>query len=352
MKKVLYVSNIEVPYRVRMFNELSRYCELTVMYERSNSDTRNDTWSKSISSSFKKIFLDGFKIGAENSVSLKAFKEIFGNYDIIVLGCFNSPLQILMLLFMRTLNKPYYLNLDGEVFADGKNIKSCLKRFFLKGAYKYLVAGEKSAESLRRIITKQDVVPYYFSSLSQSDLDRNALAKGMRERYVLVVGQYQDYKGMDVAFKAAQKNTDIRYKFIGMGKKTDDFKFKYCPDGQCNVEFIPFLQKEDLENEYRKCSAFVLPSRQECWGLVINEAASFGTPIVSTKGSGAAVEFLENDYPQFLSDSDNPDSLYNCIESLLRSDNTEYSRFLLNKSRNYSIEKSVTAHLRAFGIEG
>ena len=37
-----------------------------------------------------------------------------------------------------------------------------------------------------------------------------------------------------------------------------------------------------------------------CLRLVVNEAASFGTPIVSTWGSGAAMEFIGDDYPQFL----------------------------------------------------
>ena len=34
-KKVLYISNIQVPYRVRFFNLLAEKCDLTVLYERS-----------------------------------------------------------------------------------------------------------------------------------------------------------------------------------------------------------------------------------------------------------------------------------------------------------------------------
>ena len=42
MKRILYLTNIQVPYRVRFFNELSKKCDLTVLYERSQSGNRNN----------------------------------------------------------------------------------------------------------------------------------------------------------------------------------------------------------------------------------------------------------------------------------------------------------------------
>lgn len=347
MKKVLYVSNIEVPYRVKMFNELSKFCDLTVLYERKRSTNRNAQWTESEKSVYKKEYIEGKSIGTENSFSLKAVKKVFGDYDWIIIGCFNSPVQMLMILLLRLFNKRYIINIDGEIFAESKGIKSFLKKFFLRGADKYLTAGEKSAESLRKVVGESEIIPYYFSSLTEYEIKKNSETEEKREDFILVVGQYEEYKGMDVAFNAARMNPSVRYKFIGMGSKTDLFKQKYCPDGLSNIEFIPFLQKADLEREYQKCAAFVLPSRQECWGLVINEAASFGTPIVSTWGSGAAVEFLADSYSKFLAVPDNHDSLYNCIADLLKNKNEEYSQYLLKKSREYTIEKCVSAHLKA-----
>ena len=45
MKRVLYLTNIEVPYRVRFFNELEKHCDLTVMYERRKSANRDNKWA-------------------------------------------------------------------------------------------------------------------------------------------------------------------------------------------------------------------------------------------------------------------------------------------------------------------
>lgn len=35
MKEVLYISNVEVPYRNEFFNQLALKCNLTVLYEKS-----------------------------------------------------------------------------------------------------------------------------------------------------------------------------------------------------------------------------------------------------------------------------------------------------------------------------
>lgn len=37
--KVLYITNLASPYRVNFFNELNRYCDLTVLFERKRQMT-------------------------------------------------------------------------------------------------------------------------------------------------------------------------------------------------------------------------------------------------------------------------------------------------------------------------
>lgn len=347
MKKVLYLTNIEVPYRVRFFNELAKKCDLTVLYEREQSANRNQAWAGSVSRNFRVKYLRGLKIGNENAFSFGILKEIFSNYDCIIVGCYNSPAQMAAILTMRLFQIPYILNLDGEPFLAGDGLKKKLKRFFVSGAEKYLVAGEKTAESLRNAIgTDKVIVPYYFSSLTEQEIEEHRqLAGNVRNDTILVVGQYFDYKGMDVALEAARMDLSLRYKFVGMGNRTELFQKEH--DIPENVELIPFLQKKELEEEYKNCAMLVLPTRQECWGLVINEAASFGMPIVSTWGSGAAVEFLQENYPEYLAQPGNVKSLFDCIMELVNSNNCEEIKSaLLEKSQQYSIEKSMQIHIK------
>lgn len=349
MKKVLYLTNIEVPYRVRFFNELASKCELTVMYERRKSANRDGKWASAEEKHYAVEYLDGRNLGDEYGFSLRIIELVKKGWDVVVVGCYNSKVQMLAMAYMRMHHIPFIINLDGEPFI-GSGLKAFVKKQMLKGASAYLTAGVKAGASLRKSIGEgKHIIPYYFSSLTDEELARHACLPCNREKYVLVVGQYFDYKGMDVAFDAACRDSSILYKFIGMGKRTDAFvrDMGKIPD---NVEIIPFLQKKDLEEEYKKCTVLLLPTRQECWGLVVNEAASFGTPIVSTWGSGAAVEFLSGSYPQYLAQPGNAVSLLECIRLCLKSDKSEYVSFLQDFSKQYSIENSVKAHMRAFEI--
>ena len=349
MKNILYLTNIEVPYRIRFFNELAKYCNLTVVYERRKSNNRNSKWTNTEIKNYATIFLDGISIGNEYAYSLQIITIVKKKWDVIVIGCYNSLTQMSAMAYMRLNNIPYIINLDGEPFI-GNDIKAYIKKKILTGAKAYLTAGIKASESLRNAIgDKHPIIPYYFSSLTKDEITSNRYIDIKRENFILVVGQYFDYKGMDVAFKVACLDLSIQYKFVGMGKRTKKFIHDM---GQIptNIEIIPFLQKKELEIEYQKCALMLLPTRQECWGLVINEAASFGTPIVSTWGSGAAVEFLSNRYSHFLAQSGDCEALLECIHRCLESNNMMYSKYLREVSKYYSIEKNVNEHLKAFNM--
>lgn len=353
MKKILYITNIEVPYRVKFFNELAKYCDLTVLYERSKSSNRDDSWSSSEKINYKALYLDGIKIKNENSFSLKILKFILKKYDDVIIGCYNSPIQMFAIMIMNMLKKPYILNIDGEIFINKDTFKDKIKKYFLSGAKKYLVAGEKAAKSLEKIISnKDDIIVYYFSSLTDEEIKNHAISivDKIKSNEILVIGQYFNYKGMDIALKVAKLNKNIRYKFVGMGKRTALFEKIEDVSNLNNVICIPFLSKEKLEEEYKKCKMLLLPTRQECWGLVINEAASFGVPIVSTWGSGAAVEFLSDKYSQYLAQPNDVDGLYKCVERLLSNDDQDYREYLLEKSKSYSIEVSVKKHIKCLNL--
>lgn len=347
MKKVLFLTVKVVPYRTRFFNLLSKSCDLTVSYDNADLGARNTAWctSKQIQHKYKYL-VNKNNILHKFMAYIKIFMLVLKPWDAIIVGCFNCKIEAMAILFMRIMNIPYILNLDGEYFVEVNNIKARLKRFLIKGAQAYLVAGERSALSLKSVVGASSVIqPYYFSSLCDMEVVRNGNGMYERENFVLVVGQYFDYKGMDVALACAKMDSSIKYKFVGMGRRTDLFIKERGPIPE-NVEIIPFLQKEELNWEYQHCGVMLLPTRQECWGLVVNEAASFGTPIVSTWGSGAAVEFLADGYFEYLATSGDAVSLFSCVKKCLNADNTSYSEYLKKKSKKYSIENMVSKHIK------
>lgn len=346
MKKVLYLTVKIVPYRTKFFNEWSKYCDLTVAYETGKSGFRDSKWANSEELKHKTVFLDECR---GISAYVRLFRLLCGDWDAIVVGCCNIGMERIVVLFLRLMHIPFILNFDGESFFEGNTIRAKLKRWFVKGAKLYLIAGEQSKSNLEKFV-KAPVIPYYFSSLFRKEILFLSEKTSERESFVLVVGQYFPYKGMDIIFKVALMDRNIRYKFVGMGARQDLFMKDHDVADATNVEFIPFLQKKDLEEEYKRCALFVLPSRRECWGLVINEAASSGTPIVSTYGSGAAVEFLQNDYSQYLVKPGDKEALYKAIKQCLAESTEEYEKFLIAKAKKYTIEEMVNCHNEILNI--
>ena len=220
----------------------------------------------------------------------------------------------------------------------------------VKGADGYLIAGERTGRALRSLVGGDDVYPYHFSSLTQREIERNALERWRGGNEFLCVGQYARYKGLDVLIDAFARLPEERLTIIGTSSKTDELRSYVSFAGANNVKVIPFLQKEELRSSYRNCKAFVLPSRQECWGLVVNEAASFGVPIIATRGVGAARDFLDDDSPFFVG----PESatelvravmLYDSLDSKAKKD---ISDDLLRRSSCYTVERTVEEHAAAF----
>lgn len=352
MKEVLYISNVEVPYRNEFFNQLALKCNLTVLYEKSKSTERDEKWTKSIERKYEVKYLDGVHISGDNYFSIKIFKYIFGKYDAVIIGCYNSPVQSLAICAMRLLRKKYVVNLDGEIYLSGNPMKLALKKWILKGATHYLVAGNSVRKALEKIVDCKIITSYPFSSLTDEEIAENGVCQCEEREGILVVGQYYDYKGLDIAVEVAKRKKELDWKFVGIGWQTERFCEEQEINGYTNIKVVPFLDKAELYKEYQKCRVLVLPSRQECWGLVVNEAASFGTPIVATWGSGAAVEFLrDSKYKKFLAKACDAIDLERKIVECISEDANVYGEYLIKKSKCYSIEKCVESYMKVIDAE-
>lgn len=343
--EVIFFTNTEVPYRVEFFNQLSKKINLTVVYERATSSNRNNEWAKSNKSNYENIVLKGINIKKEFGFDLRAIKYAFSKkYDTAVIGCINSPIQMLIIILFKIFKRKYIINLDGDCFINNKGIKNKIKKFFIKGANAYFIAGKLNAHNVSKQLNIKNVFYYDFSSLTLNEIKNNKNEENERNDTYLIVSRFSEVKGTNTLIDLAKLDVSKKYKIIGTGDRTNELKKIIEENNINNIEVIPFLQKKELYVEYTKCKALVLPSIKECWGLVVNEAASFGCPIISTYGSGAAKEFLHEKYDCFLANPGNENDLLeklNLFEKLPQEKVKQYSEYLLNKSCEYTIENNV-----------
>ena len=100
--RVLYVTNIPSPYRVEFFNELSQYCELTVLYESRKASHRNKDWFSKTTPKYNEIVMKGINLGKNKVLRtevrkyLKEFKD-----DVIVIGGYSTMTGMLAINYLK-----------------------------------------------------------------------------------------------------------------------------------------------------------------------------------------------------------------------------------------------------------
>jgi len=60
------------------------------------------------------------------------------------------------------------------------------------------------------------------------------------------------------------------------------------------VQLLGQLASEELPQLYASADCFVLPSRSEPWGMVLNEAAASGLPLVASEAAGGGYDLIED----------------------------------------------------------
>jgi glycosyltransferase involved in cell wall biosynthesis len=111
---------------------------------------------------------------------------------------------------------------------------------------------------------------------------------------ILYVGSMIPRKGLDLLVDALPYITsDFELRIVGNGSKEEIEMLKAAAKQKGVLDkltFCGFLQGEKLTDEYRKAQVFVLPTREDCFGLVLLEAMCAGVPIVASKYADGAYD--------------------------------------------------------------
>ena len=360
--KVLFTTNFPSPYRVDFFNELGKYCDLTVAYERTRALHRDSKWVGSGALHYKEIYLNQKPVGTSQSIGLGIIKTIKNNdFDRVILCGYASPSVILAVAYCRLFKKEYMLEFDGGFNKKDSFFNHLLKKFIFKGSKRMLITCHDTEDYLKTFGVSADKISYYpFSSLKEADIlsavvpeeEKQALKQELgicEQRAVLSVGRFIPGKGFDVLIKAMQYVDPKVGTYIVGGEPTEEY-LQLCKDvGLSNIHFVSFCKKDELRKWYEACDLLVMPTRSDVWGLVINEAMACGLPVVSSNMCVAAKELLRND-DRFIYECEDYKELSNKINSVLSSDLTEYGTESLNIIRGYTIESMASEHLSILQI--
>lgn len=362
--KVLFLVNIPAPYRVAFFNELSKHCQLTVLIEESKASHRTNEWLTRIDICFEAIFLKPCTIGKYN-ICFDVRKHLSKEYDIIIIGVYNTPTSMYAMHYMKSHKIPFTISIDGGYVKQESKLHRLYKQHLISMAESWLSPSKKSDDYLLYYgARKEDIYRYYFTSLSQKEMNENA-ARGDKEelrkrlginesKVVLSIGRFSYQKGYGKGYDTLMRASEKLSKSIGIyilgDEPTEEFKVWKQEKMLSHVHFIGFQNKATVSEYYKAADVFVLLTRGDVWGLVINEAMSNYLPIITTDKCMAGLELVSDGINGFIVSADDASETVTCVNQLFDNDDIELFGV---KSRtaieDHTIEKMVKQHISIFG---
>ncbi|QFK72925.1 glycosyltransferase family 4 protein [Pradoshia sp. D12] len=362
--RILFLTNVPSPYRVDFFNELGKYCDLTVLFERRNASNRNKDWFNEKERNFKSIYLKGYNYGKDSALNPSVIKWIDKKkFDLFIVGGYSTPTGMLAIQTLRMKKIPFILNSDGGVIKKDKPLIKAIKRYFIGSASWWLSSGQETNNYLKFYgANLNQTYIYPFSSLTKEDIylkpasikEKQELRREIgikNNRVVISVGQFIPRKGFDLLINAwAHVPKDVQLLLIGGGEEKSNYFNQIKKLDLHNIEILDFIKFDDLKKYYRAADLFVLPTREDIWGLVINEAMACGLPIISTSGCIAATELVKNNECGQIVSIDNETELANAINLYLkdRELSEAHSKNSIKEIEKYNIGNMAKVHFDIF----
>lgn len=116
---------------------------------------------------------------------------------------------------------------------------------------------------------------------------------------ILFASKFQEHKrAMDVLQAYARLSADGRTEpdadlvFVGDGEERPHIERSARDLGWRSIKVVGFKNQTELPRFYDLCDVFVLPSRFETWGLVVNEVMNAGKPVIVSDQVGCGPDLV------------------------------------------------------------
>jgi len=142
----------------------------------------------------------------------------------------------------------------------------------------------------RRVVVRPNGFPAPHEERGSALRDR--LALGPEVPLILNVGRISFKKGLDLLLEAVGGIPDVHLALVGPDDGDGTYSrleaMRARPELAGRVHLLPPVDDRQPRELYGEADVFVLPSRNESFGMVAAEAAAAGTPVVLTDRCGVA----------------------------------------------------------------
>ena len=358
---VLFVFNHPAPYKVRLFNELSKEIKVTALFERLKNFDRNPRFYCEEEVNFNVLNIKGINFGYENHFSTGVRKHLQTNdYDVIVMNGWHTLSEMIAIKYLQKAGKPYVFYINGGIIRQNESsFMKRLKTRYIKGASLYFSPDENSNRYLTYYgADANKIVNYPYSTIYKKDILDSPLSSEEKiklrsnleipaEKLFVSCGQFiarKNYKRL-ISYWAKQKPEHVLL-LIGGGKKKHQYEKLIKDLGINNVKLLDFVARDVLFSYFQAADAYIFPSKEDIYGHVINEALSQGLPVISNKRVNSALRLIKNGENGYIVDINQDEEIDNAIVNVLNK--PEMQNKALDTSRENTLEIMAKVHLDAF----
>lgn len=272
-------------YSVTLFKELSRQgCNIQLVYQPTDSEAP-----------YQKFDLSFCKEAIEDSRYVKIhIDSIVYDFkpDCIFMSSWCFPHFMKLAKKMRKNGVLVISAMDNQWYGSIKQYIGVMSsRLFLKPCIDtFLVSGDRQAYFARKLGYEDVLYGLYAADINKFT---NVIPILQRPKKFIFIGRLTASKGIKELIQAYAAYREVVVDpwdliVAGTGPLS---KWTQGIDG---IEAIGFIQPDDLPKLMNEARCFILPSRREPWGVVIQEAAAAGLPVIATYSCGATSMFVRD----------------------------------------------------------
>lgn len=303
------------------------------------------TWDVDLLSGYRAIFVDEAARhrtvgGFFSLIAPRMWEEIrSGRHDALVIHGHNYASHHIALAAARSVGLPVFMRCETHLGLARPGAKAALRKPLLTSFYRhfdgFLAIGTANADFYRAMGVPDHqifLVPYTvdnarFAAMSALPPTQR---QSLRARWgvhddrpiILFAAKFQPRKHPDDLIRACAQMFKQGLRFhlllVGSGEMAQALKSLAAdnlpPD--C-VTFPGFMNQSELPHAYGASDIFVLPSRDEPWGLAINEAMAAGLPVVASREIGAVADIVIDGKTGFVFEAGDCDGLAAALSKIV-----------------------------------
>jgi glycosyltransferase involved in cell wall biosynthesis len=289
--EVAFFSVLPSPYQRDLFRALSRRAELRLRVFYLEADAPDSPWPRKALEDYEKILPGGrLHVGAARWPWNWPLPDISGSAVVILNSLMSFTAQWLMRFGLR--DKPWIF--WGERLRRGGTIHNFLSAP-LHRATAIASVGTFAEIDYRERFPEAGHFSIPYHCALDAFLAAPRPARGDGDIVFLFCGQMIARKGLDILLDAFQElGTNARLLLVGREAELSALLAPLPAAIRDRITYAGFQPPDELPRFFAMADVFVLPSRYDGWGVVVNQALGAGLPILCSDQVGAGRDLVRD----------------------------------------------------------